>query len=571
MDEGRLLAVIEKQRRLLGLEEDAVVEEQHAFLSSLNKRKLQHRGVALYGLKINEQRTGLAGKLIVEYGNFNHPILPAHVIKVGDVVQLNRISNGQECSVSGIVCRVKEESISVAFKDDYPDGLCEGLRMLKLANRVVFDRMRQALKQLEMVEKTAAADVAQVVFGRQALFTRHVAPDVAKVADKFYNPRLNGPQKQAVINALNAQQLALIHGPPGTGKTETLVEIIKQSIKPRIFLDKAKKILVCGPSNLSIDNIVERLVSSLKQVHLDIVRIGHPARVLTSVLEHSLDYRIAFSDAGALVKDIRNDIDKQLKQLDKAGTRKGTVYTELKELRRELRQREKGSLEQLLSGSNPTLSTLSMAGGSLLRSRQYDLIIVDEAGQALEAETWIAILLGTKVIMAGDHCQLPPTVTSSAAESAGLGITLFERLIHQRPEAVSLLTIQHRMHETIMNWSSNAFYEGRLEASPCVAKHCLCDLEGVKVTEGTEAAMIFMDTTGFDLNESQDDEDQSKYNEGEAKLVVQHLRNLLAAGVNIRDVAIITPYNAQVSFIESLLTETDLKGLEIGSGKWLNE
>ncbi|PJF17820.1 hypothetical protein PSACC_02366 [Paramicrosporidium saccamoebae] len=548
MDPAIVACVVEKHLKLIGLEEDAERAEQQEFLGSLSKQQLQQRGVAIYGLRITEQRTGLVGKTIVELGTGSN--LPAHVIKTGDVVQIDRPSKTEVEAVSGIVNRLTENFISVAFKEppNIPD---DGLRIVKLPNDVAFQRMRYAMTNLGNSKQSRLLDV---LFGPvKGDGKQFPDPDTTKA--RWFNPHLNESQKEAVISALNASELKLIHGPPGTGKTETLIEIIKQLVTPRIFnTSTRKRVLVCGPSNLSVDNIVERLGQ------IDMVRVGHPARVLESVIPHTLDSRLATGDAAALVKDIRLEIDTALKQLSKSGAKRREIYAELKELRKELYSREKGAIDNLISGSSVVLSTLNMAGSKLLKNRRFDVVIIDEAGQALEAECWLAMLLAEKVILAGDHCQLPPTVSSPSAERGGLATTLFERLVSRNPEAMSLLNTQYRMNHLIMDWSSTEFYHGKLIADPSVATHSL-------FTEHNESVLRLIDTVGFDYLEAQVDEDQSKYNEGEAKLVVEHLLKLVTGGVSPKSIAVITPYNAQVGLIETLVSEChQVRGVEIGSG-----
>ena len=565
MDEaesGRKRAVVEKQLRLLALEETAEKEEQATFLQKLSRQQLQQRGVALYGLRVVERRTGLAGKTIVELANPLRPVLPAHRIKVGEPVQID--SPRSEQAVVGVMCKVGGGSVSVAIKDALPNELGDGLRIVKLANDVSLRRMRSALQQLD-AGNIRCPGILNVVFGSGTLQTR-IHGDVQSVPSVgWYNSGLNAPQKEAVVRALEEPWLALIHGPPGTGKTETLVEIIRQLVQPRLIGDAGRqRVLVCGPSNLSVDNVIERVAKG----GVDLLRVGHPAKVLEAVLAHTLDAKLAAGDAAALVRDIRDEIDAALARLPKSRDKR-EIYAELRELRKELRTREKGAMETLLKGTAAVFSTLNMAGCSLLRELTFNVVVIDEAGQALEAECWIAILLAEKVILAGDHCQLPPTVTSPEAESGGLGITLFERLVRKRPDLVSMLTIQYRMNRTIMDWSSGEFYGGRLAADARVSEHRLADLPNVQSNELTEPVMLLIDTAGFDYWEAQVAEDQSKYNEEEAELVVRHLKGLVDSGVSAKDVAIVTPYNAQVELIESLLEKREdplLAGVEVGSG-----
>lgn len=567
MNEERLQRVVAKHLKLLALEENAEREEQQTYLSSLSRQQLQQRGVALYNLRATEQRTGLAGKLIVEFSNPNTKSLPAHVMRVGDVVELERPGKTRpEDKVGGIVCRVREESISVALKEGgLPAGVEDGMRLIKLANDAAFRRLRYALEKLaKLTTDDRCFNVASVIFGDRKEAINTLGLDLSS-KDGWYNPGLNELQKMAVRKALNAAEIALIHGPPGTGKTETLIEVIRQLVKPKLGTSmRSNRVLVCGPSNLSVDNIVERLGVDGS---VGMVRVGHPARVLDAVLHHTMDFKLAAGDAAALVKDIRGEIDVQMKQLSKVGVMKRQIYAELKDLRRELVRRERTAMDCLIDKTSVVLSTLNMTGSELLKRRSFDVVVIDEAGQALEAECWLAILLGAKVILAGDHCQLPPTVSCAEAAEGGLDVTLFERLAKRNPELVSLLPIQYRMNEIIMKWASDEMYGGRLIADKSVCHHRLCEDPLVENNDATAVVMKFIDTAGFDMDESATNDDGSKCNEGEAKLVKQHLDALLASRVAPKSIAVITPYNAQVALIESLLAEdAKYRGLEIGSG-----
>lgn len=356
-----------------------------------------------------------------------------------------------------------------------------------------------------------------------------------------------------------------------TGKTHTIIELILQMLK------RGLRVLVCGPSNISVDNIVERLAPH----KLPILRLGHPARLLPSVLNHSLDVLTQTSEAAAIVKDVRKEMDAKQASIRKtrSGKERRAIYGDLKELRKEYREREKKCVSTLVSGSKVVLATLHGAGGFQLKGEQFDVVVIDEASQALEAQCWVPLLSANKVVLAGDHLQLPPTIKSlnskstiKARDSEGiikgmtLETTLFDRLLALHGPAIKrMLTTQYRMHEIIMRFPSDELYESKLIAADAVKTRLLKDLPyEVKETEDTIEPLIFWDTQGGDFPEKSEEEEvgkksgrgllgESKSNEMEAALVRLQVRKLVEAGVRPEDIAVITPYNAQVRYLPRLM------------------
>lgn len=337
-----------------------------------------------------------------------------------------------------------------------------------------------------------------------------------------------------------------------------------------------------------MDNIVERLSPH----KVPILRLGHPARLLPSVLNHSLDVLTRTSEAGLIVKDVRSEMDAKQASIKKTrnGRERKAIYTELKELRKEYRVRERQCVDNLVSGSKVVLATLHGAGGYQLRNNTFDVIIIDEASQALEAQCWVPLLTAKKAVCAGDHLQLPPTIKSTNSKAKPkvkegeniikgmtLETTLFDRLLALHgPSIKRMLTTQYRMNEKIMRFPSDELYEGKLIAADAVKARLLKDLTyDVEDTEDTSEPVIFIDTQGGDYPEKNEDEDtgkkssirsllgDSKSNEMEAALVKQHVRKLVDAGVKPEDIAIVTPYNAQLAVLAHL--KDAFPGIELGS------
>ena len=330
---------------------------------------------------------------------------------------------------------------------------------------------------------------------------------------------------------------------------------------------------------------------------LAIIRLGHPARLLPSVLNHSLDVLTQTSDAADIVKDVRNEMDAKQASIKKtrSGRERRAIYGDMKELRKEYREREKQCVTTLVSGSKVVLATLHGAGGFQLRNENFDVVIIDEASQALEAQCWVSLLTAKKAILAGDHLQLPPTIKStntkvgpskakpgSDAEGrsmlkTSLEVTLFDRLLSLHgPSIKRMLTTQYRMHDKIMRFPSDEMYDSKLIAADTAKARLLKDLPyEVQDTDDTRESLVFYDTQGGDFPEKTEDENaekttkgairsDSKSNEMEAAIVKMHVKNLVDAGILAEDIAIVTPYNAQIALLAKDLKD-QFPGIELGS------
>ncbi|KAI7769075.1 hypothetical protein LZL87_000622 [Fusarium oxysporum] len=567
------------QLALLEQELQTEINETSTLISNHSPTALQRAGLALTNLVVSGQRTGLGGRTVLEISpdaaTGSPDELPEHGLRTGDIVLVaeqpagsakkREVKDLEKKGARGVVTRVSRGWMAVAIDEGKEEvGFSGRVWAVKLADEVTYKR---------------------VLFGLSS--PSPVAEDLSKDENvgnlEWFDPTLNDSQKNAIRFALLSREVALIHGPPGTGKTHTLIELILQMIK------LGQRILVCGPSNISVDNIVERLAPH----KIPILRLGHPARLLPSVVDHSLDVLTQTSEAGAIVKDIRTEMD--IKQASikktKSGKERKAIYSDLKELRKEFRERERRCVSTLIGGSKVVLATLHGAGGYQLRNDEFDVVIIDEASQALEAQCWVPLVSAKKVVCAGDHLQLPPTIKSSNAKvkapvqdgatvtkGTTLEITLFDRLLALHgPSIKRMLTTQYRMHESIMRFPSDELYDSKLIAADAVKHRLLKDLEyEVQDNEDTNEPVIFIDTQGGDFPEKNEEDDKdtprkgraglhgdSKSNEMEAALVQQHVRQLVGAGVRPEDIAVVTPYNAQLAILAPL--KDKFPGIELGS------
>ncbi|ODV92222.1 hypothetical protein CANCADRAFT_84103 [Tortispora caseinolytica NRRL Y-17796] len=566
--------LFDKLLKAVDNERIADIAENEALLKSLTLKQLAANGLAVLNLSINNIRSVLGGKLELQLscfpGTFKN--LDSSYISVGDIVKIqNSNTDPDSMPITAVVSKVSSSSVSLILdRADDPAALTAvdngaPLSIVKLANSTTYKRMEQTLTTLSKLP--SQSHLQQVVLGTappiQLLDLKQVTP---------FNITINNSQLDAVKHSIQSE-LSVIHGPPGTGKTNTVVEVIRQ-----LVLNHNESVLVCAPSNVAADTLLERINPHLPVS--SIVRIGHPARVLDSVLCHSLDIATQSSDGGMLVKDIRNEIQQQLAKLKKArySRERKSIYSELSILRKELRQREATVVQSVLKSAKVIVSTLHTSGSRALvncKEIKIDTIIIDEVSQSLEPQCWIPLLnfpTAKRLVLAGDNKQLPPTL--HIKEKSILAQTLFDRLAKLHKSILRMLLIQYRMNRTIMEFPSNEFYGGNLQADKSVALHLLRDLPGVQDDISTATPVRLIDTQGGYYNECEGLAwdtgltNESKWNYGEAQLALEEVIKLVHLGVSPSDIGIIAPYSAQVQLLKKLFDEDeriDISGLEIST------
>ena len=380
------------------------------------------------------------------------------------------------------------------------------------------------------------------------LFYSHQKPETFSFRPMHF-PYLNPTQEQAVNEVLRAKDVAIVHGPPGTGKTTTLVEAIRETLM------RESQVLVCAQSNMAVDWISEKLVDR----GINVLRIGNPTRVNDKMLSFTYERRFEghpdYPQLWALRKAIRD-----LRSHRKRGDEK--YHQRLESLKSRATELEIRINSELFGEARVIASTLVGSANRLLDGQKFGTLFIDEAAQALEAACWIPMRRISRVILAGDHCQLPPTVKSIAALKAGLGKTLMERIVEQHPEAVTLLKIQYRMNDDIMRFSSNYFYNGQVESAPEVKFRSILDLD---------TPITWIDTSQFDLppdsevtfREQYIGESYGRINPAEAEVTLLALQNYFTRIGKQRllderiDVGIISPYRAQVQLLRRLLAKQE--------------
>ncbi|KAF9256839.1 P-loop containing nucleoside triphosphate hydrolase protein [Marasmius fiardii PR-910] len=794
-----LTAFISRQRHLLALERAADLSRSRLLLTNCPPKQLEKNGLALLALTVVSVEVGLGGKVLVELGLEFGGIFPPNEIRTGDLASIegsSGSSHGEKSTkekgskndasntttgIEGVIYKINATRVVVALNSDRDMEVPERCRLVKVANTITYDRMDKAIDQLEEIcvsngiipgsntrapakEESASSngtksmDVTFSPLFRVLLGLETPSrPDLDNLTVKniqFFDESLNESQKEAVKFCLASKEVACIHGPPGTGKTHTLIELIQH------LVSNQNRILICGASNLAVDNILERLVSlpirhiqpaapssnterntSIPTIDFNQIctRIGHPARVLSSpkTLDATLDARAARSDQAELLKDVKKELEGLLGVLTGkksasggnrggsgsavrgrgstklgdgssrgkggggggAGGRTGTgsegksggrpkgaerkkMWEEVKALRKEHRQRSNQLTSRILSFTpsssefhqqstsadpgnstpkswtnaslnlNPSqivLATCHSAGTSALAREEFDVVVIDEATQALEAVTWIPILQAserrpTKLILAGDPMQLGPTVlsvdqekkakesrkgkkTSKIKANSGkckdkkdeklkeesvnddsdsekddesdsgnpipqgkphptptsalkppntLETTLFDRLEEMYGSRIKrMLEVQYRMNKRICEFPSQTLYGDKLKSDPAVAGRLLSDIvdDSEKINdendlEDLNQPVMFYDTSGLEFYDVEEQGDGgfgggSRYNENEALVVKQWVGRLIESGIPPSQIAVITPYQAQVTLLTSLLRP--LGSMEIGT------
>ncbi len=596
-DTASALEYADELTDLVELEREEEMRRHEREIKNLSGREREDRGRALLRMRGRDEGEALGGHHVKFMRDQKGKPLPDHDIRVGDLVMISKQDPLRDDNPTGTVTQVTNYSITASF-DPKPDGWVfgKGLRVDLYVNDITYQRMQDALALLP----TADGPLERL----RDVSTGAATPTSAEPAeiDGWHNPALNASQRQAVREAVATDDVHLIHGPPGTGKTTTAIEVLQQCV------DRGETVLATAASNTAVDNVVEFLATQ----GADVVRLGHPARVTDTLHAHTLDARIEDHvmyqrakkkrEKAFAVLDRQEDLtppsgrwrrgmsDRKIKEFAEQGRGSRGVPPERIEemadwlnlqehadtLFDEAEKLEQEAIDEVLEAADVVCSTNSTAGSDLLDGHTFDTLVIDEATQATAPSCWIPITHARRAILVGDHKQLPPTILNQEAAQSGLQHTLFERLAHHHetnPEAPgsirSLLRTQYRMHETIMGFPNRTFYDDRLEADDTVRDHTLADLG---VTQDTlpaderrdildpEAPLVYVDTSALDAPEHQRPGSHSRENPREAELVTQLTTDLLEAGMDPSDVAVISPYDDQVDRIDRALA---LDALEV--------
>ena len=535
------ILALQQQRLLLQMEYQA---EKEAFRKQTEEMGLQRkvkRGDAWYPLKMGRSYYNSLNQLVVEVFRQDDEEIE-HNFEFGRPVTFFRIDENNQIkyfNFTASVSYVDGDRMVIAVPDngkliDVQGTEHVGVQLFfdETSYKMMFDALDRVMKG-----KGRLSYLRDLFYSHQKAESFSFAP--------LHFPYLNATQEEAVNKVLRAKDVAIVHGPPGTGKTTTLVEAVYETLR------RENQVLVCAQSNMAVDWISEKLVDR----GINVLRIGNPTRVNDKMLSFTYERRFEAHPDYELLWAIRKAI-RDLRSHRKRGDAK--YHQKLERLKERATELEVRINAQLFSEARVIACTLVGSANRLLEGQKFGTLFIDEAAQALEAACWIPIRRVSRVILAGDHCQLPPTIKSYAALKAGLGKTLMERIVENKPEVVTLLKMQYRMNEEIMRFSSDWFYGNQVESAPEVKYRSILDLD---------IPMSWIDTSQFEFPEDSDisfketfvGESFGRINKAEAELTLlvleQYFEKIGKARIlNERlDVGVISPYRAQVQYLRRLL------------------
>ena len=554
MDNPTLL--LQRQRMLLEIEYNHEKEEFRKQTETMGVERKVRRGDAWFPVSIGRSYYNSLNQMVVEVMRQPGSDIE-HNFEAGRPVYFFTIKNDmgtagakntkggsklQYLSFTATVSYAEQDRMVVALPDS--GRIVDLQRQDALGVQLFFDETSYRL-MFEALDRVIRARSSRLADLRDIFYTK--APASRYTFDAMRFPWLNASQEKAVNEVLWAKDVAVVHGPPGTGKTTTLVEAIFETLR------RESQVLVCAQSNMAVDWISEKLVDR----GINVLRIGNPTRVNDKMLSFTYERRFEAHPDYPQLWSIRKAI-RELRQQRKHADSWHQKMDRLKSRATELELRIRSSL---FGEARVIASTLTGAANRVLEGEKYSTLFIDEAAQALEAACWIAIRKAGRVILAGDHCQLPPTVKSIMALKGGLGKTLMERIVERKPECVTLLQVQYRMNDDIMRFSSDWFYGGKVKTAPQISHRGILDLDYPIDWIDTSQMEVGPDEPTF--KEQFVGESFGRVNKGEANLTLQTLEQYFTKIGKQRvldeqiDVGVISPYRAQVQYLRHLIKKRE--------------
>ena len=545
---------LQQQRLLLQLEYETEKAAYRQQTESIGIGRQVKRGDAWWPLRVGKSYYNSMNQLAIEVFRTTDTDVE-HNFEFGrPVVFFSLIENdGVKTTIryfkfTGTVSYVDGDRMVVTVPDNAPlidlqggENIGVQLSFDETSYRMMMDALDRAMRS-----KGRLAYLRDLFYSHQKAETFVFQP--------MHFPYLNTTQEQAVNEVLRAKDVAIVHGPPGTGKTTTLVEAIRETLM------RESQVLVCAQSNMAVDWISEKLVDR----GINVLRIGNPTRVNDKMLSFTYERRFESHPDYPQLWALRKAIRELRARRKNVGS---SYHQKMESLKSRATELEIRINSELFGEARVIASTLVGSAHRLLDGQKFGTLFVDEAAQALEAACWIPMRRVSRVVLAGDHCQLPPTVKSIAALKAGLGKTLMERIVENHPEVVTLLKIQYRMNDDIMRFSSDYFYQGQVESAPEVRFRSILDLDVAMEWRDTgeirNEELGIMNEAAPSFKEEFVGESYGRINKAEAELTLDTLQQYFERISKQRlldervDVGIISPYRAQVQYLRRLLMKRE--------------
>lgn len=551
MDNSPAIQRLKRLKQLLQIERDEDYRLYKDLFLRVNLEQRRKNGVTWYPIKINNEELGSGELLHLEIERTTH-VNQAHQFSSGKNVSLFTNREQEVLEITGTIKSVSKNTLKlVLHADELPDWCYEG----KLGLNIQFDdnsylEMQKALELVIDAKYNRIAELRDMIEGSIPLNFENQLDDVIV-------PQLNLSQNKAVRHILSSKDIAVLHGPPGTGKTTTLVQAI------RLTLQTEKQVLVCAPTNAAVDLLTEKLT----ELGLNVLRLGHPARISEELQQSSLDGKMSSSAYYKDVKNLRKNAEEYFKMAGKYkrtfgredAQQRAAFYAEARNCMKEARVLEDYIVDELFNTAQVICCTPVTSTHKGLTRKKFNTLFFDEASQALEPMIWIPLLKCKRLILAGDHFQLPPVVKSVEAKRGGLGDTVLDKCIVLNQSTV-LLNRQYRMSAAIMGFSNAYFYNNELIADESVISQLLVNDENSNLSKSVE----FIDTAGCGFDEIQNIETLSYYNPSEAQIVLKHLRVLIEnyeceSAYSEIEIGIISPYKEQREWlVDNLDVDTSI-------------
>jgi ATP-dependent RNA/DNA helicase IGHMBP2 len=557
MADTRATRRLKQLKDLLQVERDEDYRLYNEMFLRVNLEQRKKNGVTWYPVKINNEEIGSGELLHLEIERTSltdHP----HQFSSGKNVSLFSNTQEETREMTGTIKMVSKNTMKLVMHgDELPDWCYEG----KLGINIQFDdnsytEMQKALDNVIEARHNRVAELREMIEAAEPI-------RFEKINDSILIPRLNLSQNRAVRHILSVQDIGVVHGPPGTGKTTSIVQAV------RLTLQDEKQVLVCAPTNSAVDLLTEKLV----EAGVDVLRLGHPARISEELMSSSLDGRVSTSPYYKDIKSLRRNAEEYFRMAGKYkrvfgkqdAQQRAAFYAEAKNCIKEARQLEDYIVDELFKNTQVICCTPVTSTHRALARKRFNTLFFDEASQALEPMVWIPLIKCSRLILSGDHFQLPPVVKSMEAKKGGLDVTLLDKCIELKDSTV-LLNRQYRMNKVIMGFSNNYFYGNELSADDSVADHTLVNDDESYLSQSLE----FIDTAGCSFDEIQNPETLSYCNPKEADVMFRHLQQLLtdyAAFENHAHISIgvISPYKEQREYLKDNIGHYELNKTGLAS------